>query len=318
MNYDLNDLRYFVLVAQHGGYASASRVAGVPRATLSRRVAALEDALGARLIERSSRSFRLTEPGRLLYQRAQPVITNADEAASLIESGMSQASGVVKFSLPPTLLSLRFDEMVLDFMDANPAVTVEMDVTNRQVDLSREDVDFVLRMEPLESAPLDQIVLPLGHLENVLVAHPDVASATIKLLGEALRQAPALCWAGPSQPAYWRMQDADGKSRRIAVKPRLAVEDLPMLRKAALQQMGMAILPHFLVFEDIAADRLIELDLDLKPAANLIHAAHLGSKGMRPAVRHLLDGLKLGYQDLCTLQSREPAGRAMKRMLPEN
>lgn len=299
MDLDLNALRLFVQVVQAGGYAKASRDYGVPRATLSRRIAGLEAELGLRLIERSSRAFRLTPPGETLFARGQSILATAQLATEELERGQTDPQGLVRFAVAPSVLQLSLDRMIADYLAAHPAVTIQIAALNRRVDLMREGFDFAIRAGATRSGPLDQVVLPLAQMAHVLVVAPHWQTALRPSLRESLMHVPALAWAGSGQQPRWNLLDQNGKDITLPLTPRLAVEDMAALRHAALAGLGMALLPRVMARDDLAAGRLIAVDSDLRPPEGHIHAVHLGTKGMRPVVRHLLDWLKSGYADTC-------------------
>lgn len=297
--YDLNDLRLFAIVAQAGGYAAASRRTGLPRATLSRRVAALETALSTRLIERSSRSFRLTDAGQTLYDRGRDVLALAEDAFAAVESDAREPRGAVRFSVPPSLLRLSLDRMVLDYLAAHPQVTIHVEATNRRVDLQREGLDFAIRVGDPADQPPNHVILPFVAVDHVLVVAPRLAGLVAPTLAETLARIQPLAWGGAGGPAKWRLREASGSLRTVDLSPRLTVEDMEMLRKAALDGLGIARMPRFLVAAALESGDLIPVEADLVPLQLPIHAVHLGQKGMRPAVRHLLDWLKGAYQHVC-------------------
>src|SRR5690606_13580605 len=126
MMHDLNDMRLFVQVAQAGGFAKASRATGVPRATLSRRIIALEDAMRLRLIERTSRSFRLTSAGEAFFERAKAAVDMAEEAFACGADAMGEPVGTVRFAVPQSLLRLGLDKMVQEYLANHPRVSIQI------------------------------------------------------------------------------------------------------------------------------------------------------------------------------------------------
>lgn len=296
---DLNDLRLFVMVVEAGGYAAASRLHTIPRATLSRRISALEEDLGLRLIERSSRSFRLTQPGRLLFERGQQVVAEASTAFAAIDETSAAPKGLVRLAVAPSVLQLKLDGMLNDYLAHNPKVQLQIEATNRRIDLAREGFDFVIRASAAPRAAQDHVILPLAQLEHVLVIPPQWQDQLRDSLAESLQTIPALAFAAAGQPAAWRLQGRGAALQRFDLEPKLCVEDMQMLRQAAISGLGMALLPRILAVDDLAQGRLVAVDLDLRAPRGRIHAVHLGKKGMRPVVRHLLDWLAAGYGGLC-------------------
>jgi DNA-binding transcriptional LysR family regulator len=119
---DLNDLFFFSHVVANGGFAAAGRVLGIPKSKLSRRVAGLEHALGVRLIERSSRRFRVTDVGQAFYERCRNVALEVDQAQAIVSQARGEPHGVVRVSCPTGLLGSPFAEAVHDFLVRHPKV----------------------------------------------------------------------------------------------------------------------------------------------------------------------------------------------------
>ena len=295
---DLNSLKIFVDVVGAGGYTAAHRKTGQSRATLSRHISDLEAALGARLIERSTRSFKLTEQGHVLYERSQDIFAQVEDAVALVENLQREPSGVVRAAIPPSLMHLNLGDEILRYMQSYTQVRVELEVSNRQVDIQNEDVDFVIRARAHMDYPQHFVPVVLGRMAMCLVVAPRWQGALQTSLYAALEQVPSVAWKGAGAQAQWSLVAQDGLAVEVPLRPRLLVNDLPTLRQAALQGIGMALIPEVYVRDDLAEGRLVEVALDLRPPTSTIHAVHLGRRGMRPAVRHLLDWLKEVTQHL--------------------
>ena len=139
---DLNDLYFFVQVVDHGGFAPAARGLGLPRSRLSRRIILLEERLGVRLIQRSTRRFSVTEIGQEYYRHCVAMLVEADAAQEVIERSRSEPQGIVRVSCPPALLCFQVGGMVAKFMAANPRVVVHLESTSRRVDVIAEGFDL--------------------------------------------------------------------------------------------------------------------------------------------------------------------------------
>jgi len=298
---DLNALKIFRDVVRAGGFAAAHRETGQSRATLSRTISALEEELGTRLIERSTRSFRLTESGALLYERSRDILGQLDEAIAMVEDRQREPRGLVQLSVPPSLLHLGIGQAILDYMEATPLVQVQMHVSNREVDIRHEGVDFALRARTRLDYPLDFVPVALARMETYLVVHPRWAPQITATLEETVSRVPVIAWRGMSGQGHWQLQTATGEAHDLALSPRLIVDDITTLRDAALAGMGVALIPRTYVAEDVLLGRLIRVSLDLHPPISIVHAVHLGQRGMRPAVRHLLDWLKRASRSFADL-----------------
>jgi len=294
---DLNDLRLFAEVVERGSFTAAARHLGLQTSKLSRRVRALEEELGVRLLNRTSRSLSLTETGRQFHLHCLALVAESKAAKQIVEQTRATPQGTVRISCAVGLLSLGIADIIAQYMVEHPDVQVLVDATNRRVDVVEEGLDFAIRARrpPLEDT--DLAVRQLGLSTLVLVASPSLAArypAPLSL--DALQAWPTLAMSSSSERYEWHLVDADGQSFSLAHKPRLATDDMASLRTAAILGVGVALLPGELVGEDVQAGRLQILLPQLSSRANLVHAVFPSRRGMVPAVRRLLDALAAGYQ----------------------
>lgn len=289
---DLKSLKVFHDVAAAGGFSAAHRSTGQSKATLSRHIVELEGALGARLIERSTRSFRLSEPGQLLFERCKDIFAQVHDALAQVEDLQREPSGVVHVAIPPTLLDFYLRDEILRYMQTFPKVKVHIEASSRAVEIHSEGVDLVLRARSHMNYPQDYVTALLARMELVLVVHPSWHAAIQPSLQATLEHVPVVAWRSTGGPAQWSLLNASGEMVSVALQPRLLVDDMRTLQEAALKALGMALIPLVHVQADIDAGRLERLHMDLRPPISLVHGVHLGNRGMRPAVRHLLDWLK--------------------------
>ena len=291
MQYDLNDLQAFVEVAQANGYANASRKTGVPRATLSRRISSLEQRLGVRLIERSSRSFRLTFAGADVLAKALPAIKGATAVFDDATNEKNEPSGLIRFAVAPSVFKLRLDRMVIDYLTQYPKVKIQIEATDRRIDLLREEFDFAIRAREARNMPLDLVVLPLLKVEHHLVVSPLLKDRVRETVAATLDEIPALAIYHEARIQSWLLHDNQGKAQHVTIKPRLCVGDMYALKAAAAAGLGITLLPDLIARDALLKGDLLSLVLDLHPPAGQIHAIHSGQKGMRSVVRHFLNWL---------------------------
>src|SRR5271156_5703842 len=169
---DLHALADFNLVAVHGGFGRASRVSGRSKATLSRRVAELEQTLGVRLIERGSQNLRLTDEGRALHERTYGPLSEIAEAGEAVVLGASSPRGRLRVSAPVVIAHVAFGRIGARFALAYPDVQLEIVAEDRKVDPVEDGYDLVIRVDP---SPDDRLVgRCFLHDERLIVAHPDL------------------------------------------------------------------------------------------------------------------------------------------------
>lgn len=243
---DLLALADFNLVARHGGFGRAARAAGRPKATLSRRVADLEAALNLRLLERNSRTLKLTEEGRALFERTGALLTEIDETVAAVASGGDRPRGRLRISAPLLFSQSAMGRLAAGFLSRHPEVRLEVTTEDRAVDMVEEGYDLVIRVNPDPDESLVGRVFLRDRL--VVVAHPAVARgggtvvpAVVRTAGEGTTSWDVLTPAGPA---------------RIAVEPVLSLSSLLMVRDAVRAGVGAARLPISLVSRDLAAGRL--------------------------------------------------------------
>jgi len=170
---DLLALADFNLVARHGGFGRAARATGRPKATLSRRVAELENSLGLRLLERGARALKLTQEGKALHERTSPLLIEVGETAAAIMSGDREPRGNLRISAPLLFSQLAMGKLAADFLLKYPNVILEVTTEDRAVDMVEEGYDLAIRVNPRSDESLVGRVFMRDRL--VIVASPQVA-----------------------------------------------------------------------------------------------------------------------------------------------
>jgi DNA-binding transcriptional LysR family regulator len=282
---DLNQTRVFVEVVRAGGFAAAARRLGLPKSTVSARIQALEERLGAQLLTRSTRQVALTEEGSAYFEAvASAVDALVDaEAASTAEKGV--LSGRIRFTAPLEFPRDAITHAISTFLRQHPRVRFEIMLTNRPVDLVAENVDLALRGGDPGGA--GHIIRKVGQIAFGLYASP----AYVERCGrpETLEELAAhdlLLFASPSQSRVLRVSDPLGGS-----EPRIAADNFAFLRRMAIAGAGITAMPDALVAREVASGRLMRV-LDAwtsEPSALFI--VFPSRKGMTPRVKAFADHL---------------------------
>lgn len=290
---DLNDLAYFAAVADHGGFAPAGRALGMPKSKLSRRISQLEERLGVRLFHRTTRRFALTDTGHALLAHAHAMLAEAEAAEALVNEQSTAPRGTVHLSCPLALLQAAVGSMLTRFLNAWPQIRLHIQATNRPVDVWEGGVDIALRVRaPGTPLPLEETVKVLAISPHVLVAAPSLlTSAAPPAQPDDLAALPALSLGHRAEGHVWTLWNADGERAQIPHVPRLVVDDVAVLRCAALAGAGCAILPLMMIFDDLQRGDLLPLLPGWQPEPGQVQAVFASRRGMRPAVRQLLDAL---------------------------
>lgn len=297
---DLNDLYYFVHVVDHGGFAPAGRALGVPKSKLSRRIALLEERLGTRLIQRSTRRFNVTEAGRTYYTHCAAMLVEADAAEDAIAMNQAEPRGVVRVTCPVAMLESRVGGMFASYLVQYPRVELHVDATNRRVDVIGEGVDIAIRVRPPPLEDSDLVLRVLSDRGQCIVASP----ALLERCGQRpqspadLVELPSLGLGTPQGEHAWHLLGPDAAQATIRHQPRLVTRSMPALRAAALAGVGVVQLPRMMVRDWFETGELVHVLPGWEPRREIIHAVYPSRRGQLPAVRALLDLLVEQFQAL--------------------
>lgn len=297
--YDLNDLFYFAKVVEHGGFSPAGRALNVAKSNLSRRIRQLEERLDTHLIVRSTRVFHLTEIGQKFYEHCRAVLIEADSALEAVQKMRAEPCGTVRLSCPIGLLNFHVGEMLAEFMVRYPQVNIELDATNRRVDVLAEGYDLAIRVRalPLEDSELAYRVF--ASREQCIVAAPELlAQYATPTHPRLLPTLPTMARDTPNENHHWLLHNAQGESERVLFQPRYMTTDMLALKQAAIRGVGIVQLPVLMVQRELAAGRLISVLPDWRPRSEVIHCVFPSRRGMLPSVRALIDYLAAQYQTI--------------------
>ncbi|RQO80256.1 LysR family transcriptional regulator [Acidovorax sp. FJL06] len=290
---DLNDLHYFALVVEHGGFAPAGRALGVPKSKLSRRIALLEERLGTRLILRSTRSFAVTEAGKGYYTHCRAMLVQAQAAEDFITEAHAEPRGVVRMACPVALLATRVGEMLADFMAAHPLVELHLEETNRRVDVVAEGLDLAIRVRPPPLQDSDLIMRVLSDRGQCLVASPSLLArcGTVPAGPADLAALPSMDLGQPQDEHSWVLEGPDGARAQVRHQPRYVTRAMLALRAAAVAGVGVVQLPRMMVAGEFERGELVPVLPGWAPRREIIHAVFASRRGQLPAVRQLIDYL---------------------------
>ncbi|MGR9073773.1 MAG: LysR family transcriptional regulator [Gammaproteobacteria bacterium] len=296
---DLNDLYYYVKVVDHGGFAPAGRALAVPKSKLSRRIAILEDRLGVRLIQRSTRRFSVTEIGRTYYLHCKAMLVEAEAAQESIEATRAKPCGTVRLACPPALLHAHAGNMLADFMELNPQVVIHLEATNRRVDPVGEGIDVAIRVRrpPIEDS--DLVMRVFSDRRQCLAASPVLVERYgLPHSPAELTDWPSLFHGTPQDDAVWRLRGPGGEEVSLRHAPKFVSNDMIALRLAAVAGIGVVKLPAMFISEELTNGTLVEVLPEWAPNREIIHAVYPSRRGLLTAVRALIDFLAERYGEL--------------------
>lgn len=292
MKIDLNDYAYFAEVVTHGGFAAAGRALREPKSKLSRRIAGLEERLGLRLIERSSRRFRVTDTGQAFYERCRAMLAEAEQAEALVMQAQAEPHGRIRFSCPTGMLEPIAD-LIASFLARYPKVRLQLAATDRPVDLIEERIDLALRVRATLDSDAALTMRSWGKSTRILVASPQIASQLVDI--SQLASLPALATHDTADDLEWHLETEDGRKQSIHVTPRMGCADMAAVRHAAIQGLGVAILPDHVCREALQSGRLVRVLPAWRGLQGIVHLVFTTRRGLPPAVRALIDHLASGF-----------------------
>lgn len=296
--HDLNDLYYFVKVAEHGGFAPAGRALGIPKSKLSRRIAQLEHGLGVRLIQRSTRQFSVTDVGQTFLRHAQGMLEQAEAAMQAVAVVHETPRGIIRMSCPETLLDYRVGQVVAQLMADYPDVEVHLDATGRRIDPVAEGVDIAIRVRPPPLEDSDLILKVLGESCQNLVASP----ALLNQLGvpqspEALSGYPSMDLGLPQNQHLWDLYGPEDAHVAIHHQPRLVTRSMRTLLDAAMNGVGIVQLPRLMTEQALLEGRLSVVLQAWQPKPEVIHLVYPSRHGQTPAVRRMIERLAQAFAE---------------------
>jgi DNA-binding transcriptional LysR family regulator len=289
---DFNDMLYFAEVVDRGGFAAAGRALGIPKSRLSRRVAELEGRLGVRLLQRTTRKLSLTQTGEVYYRHCSAMRDEAAAAAEAVAEISEEPRGTIRVACPITLAQSTVGQVIAQFSLKHPQVRIEMQVSNRVVDLVEEGIDVALRVRPTLDDSGSLVVKALGRTGTALVCTP----AVIQRCGRPdtvadLARMDTMAMSVVDGKTSWRLVGPGGAEHVFVHRPRYIADDLLTLKSAAMQDIGIALLPDYMCCESLANGRLVEVLPGWRPPTGVMHAVFPSRRGMVPAVRRFLDHL---------------------------
>ena len=288
---DLNDLYYFVRVVDQGGFAPAGRALGLPKSRLSRRIARLEERLGVRLIQRSTRRFAVTETGQTYYAHCKAMLIEADAADDAVAMARAEPRGIVRLSAPVALLESDVADMLAAFMVAHPQVEIHLEETNRRVDVVAEALDLAIRVRPPPLEDSELAIRPLAERSQCLVASPLLLPGGAPTVPADLAVLPSMALGLPQHDHVWHLHGPDGATAAIRHQPRLITRDMAALRAAAVAGVGVVQLPTMMVRDPLASGELVRVVPGWAPRREIVHVVFASRRGLLPSVRSLLDFL---------------------------
>lgn len=285
------DMRCFVQVVDRGSVTGAAESLGVAPSAVSRRLKELEARLGAQLLQRTTRRMSVTEAGRAFHAQCQRILADLDEAEAEVSNRAGALNGGLRVAAPASFGVGHLTPVLVAFMRANPGVLLDVDFSDRPVDLVAEGFDLAVRIGNLRDSSL--VARKLTDVRSVCCAAPGLlAERGTPQHPDALRDWPALCYTGTERPEIWRYRTGDGNEGSVHLSPRLLASSGSALRDAAIAGEGVIMTPSFVAHRAIDEGKLVPFLCDFHWPERAIFAVYPQTRHLTARARAFIDHLR--------------------------
>ena len=285
----LNALMVFAKVVEASSFSEAARRLKMPVSTVSRQIAELEEGLGVRLLERSTRKLRLTEIGAELLEQARRTLDVHDAVHGIVSHQLADVSGNLRLSAPPNLSDSLLGPIVVAFQKQHPLVRIEIMITERQVDLIAEGIDLVFHVGPLSDSTM--IARRILHYRHQLVASPDyLASVEPPRRPRDLLKHPIVTFSHFRPEYRWAFRHVNGREKEtVTFLPQLGINDFAGVTTALLSGHGIGDLPPIVQPDLMREGRLVEVMPDWLFTPFDLCLVHLSARHINRPLRVFMD-----------------------------
>ena len=280
---NLNSVRLFIRVVEHNSFTAAADKLGMQKSTISRKISQLEDELGVRLLQRTTRKLSLTDEGHDLFQRSQPLFEELDNVSDHVSSRQEEPQGKLRITMPPEMGIFIMDEVVAGFIEKFPLIKLDIELSSRVVDLVEEGIDLALRVGELSDSSL------IGRKIASLGIHMYASTAYLEQHGEPLTPDELVnhkC-IGLHMPGWSFTNWNDGKILNLDFMIR--ANSLSFCRQMLRKGAGIARMPKAFCQEDLESGALKEILTDYTAPIVHIHALYPSRRHLNPKVRLFID-----------------------------
>lgn len=303
---DLDQLRAFSRIADLGGISAAARALRMPKSSVSRALARLEEAVGAVLVERSTRALRLTDAGLLMQRHARRILDDVDEAEDAITGLIGAPRGDLRVSAPFTFAAGPLAPMLPDFLARYPEVRLVLTVDNRPVDLLTEDIDVAIRIGPLPDSDL------IARRLSVFELWPCASPAYLAQRGTPVRPedlAAHAIVAHSDRERAWRFTSRSGVAREVEFRSIAAVPEPAVARTMLIDGAGIGRLPDFYAVEALAKGTLVRMLPGWASGEVEAHALYPSHRSLSAKVRVFIDAMVAHLARTTTAEVSSVEGR---------
>ncbi|XXY44351.1 LysR family transcriptional regulator [Sorangium sp. So ce269] len=286
---NLSDILVFMAVVEEGSFIAGGQAMGLTRSAAGKAVNRLEDRLGVRLLNRTTRALSLTDEGRVFYDRGLQILAAVDDAEASVAGRSGTPRGLLRLTVPDAFGRLVVLPLLRKYLEAWPDIQVEVSFTDRLADIVEEGFDLAVRIgeAPPDTRLVSRVV---ARYKAMLCASPSyIAERGEPRSLDELAGHDCLIFSSRNRRQSWRFVGDDGAWVKAQGRSRLRLDSGEALRDAAVAGLGIAFLPDFLVAEDVAASRLQQVLPDLEAEEVKIVTIYPTRRLLEPRVRRFID-----------------------------
>jgi len=287
---DLNEIVVFARVVETGSFTAAAQALGLPKSTVSRKIAQLEERLDARLLQRTTRKLSLTEIGKAYYERCQRIVTDIAAAEQLVADLQAAPRGLLRVTAPIDVGGVFLGGLVAEFVAKTPEIQVELVISDRVFDLVDERLDLAIRFGPLPDSSL--VAKKLGTVTFLPVAGPSYVERRGNIdHPDQLGDHDLIAFMPVARMRTWTLIGPRGEKRDITWTARIVANSLFTIRDAVRFGGGISLLPDFAIDADLRAGRLVRVLPDWSGISGELFAVYPSTRNLSPKLRVFLDFL---------------------------
>lgn len=284
----LTSMSVFAAVVEHENFTAAAEHLNMSRASASKYVSDLEDSLGGRLLNRTTRRISLTEAGKAYYERCKQILEDIGEAECVVTGFSSEPRGLLRINAPMSFGIRQLGGIISRFCQALPAIRIDLSLNDRFVDVVEEGYDLVIRIGQLEDSSL--VARKLAPCHRVLCASSDyLAAYNYPSSPEALTQHNCLHYSHLESDKHWILEAPDGTEHRVTIQPSLVANNGDVLCSAAIEGLGIVMQPTFIVGDAIRAGKLEIILPNYRPQEIGLFAIYPSNRHLSAKVRTFID-----------------------------
>ncbi len=289
---NLNDILVFTRVVESGSFTGAARDLNMPKSTVSRKVSGLEGRLGARLLHRTTRKLSVTDAGKLLFDHGRRILSDLEEAEQAVYHMQAWPRGTLKITAPVDAGALIMP-LLASFLETYPEVEIDLDLTNRYVDLAAEGFDAAIRAGKL-MGDSQLKARKLNSAKTIMVASPEYLQKWgTPLKCRDLQKHNCILFPGKAS-VIWKLVDENGPLE-VPVRGAIGVNDMISVKYAALSGLGIGRIPASYCVQELEDGRLVSVLDGALPNEGSVWLVYPGSRSLSPKVKAFADFITVRF-----------------------